>query len=295
MMASTRKRLHPNSEKLGTVCRSRTPASRNNTGGAKDSIPTLQELTGNMIRKQVEEERKDIIRKHSEIIDSRMYEFELQREELQRQLREVEEQMESVEIECRKDMLTELERFDNERQPEMLDVLTDIGQLDRICPLCEKYFRSSTELPACCLGPERCHLHTVQRCCFSCSRLSFHDVFQCIALTDDKGRVVENDEESEELGILETAASAPSWMLEQFFGEGAGLIGLEEEDEYTESAASIAKMAMRLVPSEFGSITCPVCDQHFCDHDFLYHFKACCRQAQTDDQVTVISLKECNE
>lgn len=260
---------------------------------------TLQELTGNVIRKQVEGERKDIVRKHSEVFDSRRHELELKREELLRQIQEVEEQMKSVEIDCHKDMLTELDQFDKERQPELLDPLTDTGQLDRICPLCEKFFRSSTELPACCLGRESCHLHTVQRCCFSCSRLSFHDIFQCLVLSENKDKLG-NDEEAvlsgtvDDLATLETAMSTPSWMLEEIFGKGSGLISGEDENEYEASATSITRAAMRLVPSEYGSVICPLCQEQYCDHDFIYHFASCCRQAQIDDQGTVISL-ECNE
>lgn len=304
---TSRKRLHPSSEKQlvfvasRTDCRMQPPisASRKNASEKGRNIPTLQELTGNVIRKQIQEERKDVVRKHSKIYDSRRSTLELKREELQRQLREVEEQIKSVEIDCNKDMLTELDQFDNERQPEILDVLTDTGQLDRICPLCEKFFRSSTELPACCLGPERCHLHTVQRCCFSCSRLSFHDIFQCLTTAEIKDKLGNGEEmgvleSADDLDTLEIAASTPSWMLEQIFGEGSGLIGGEDEDEYEASANSIAMAAMRLVPSECGSVTCPICQKHYCDHDFLYHFATCCRQAQTDDQGTVICL-ECNE
>lgn len=297
-MTSTRKRIKPTDYRNQRI----VPTNDVDTGGSgENSILSLQELTGNFIRKQVEEERKDIIRKHSEIFDGKRYELELRKEELQRQMREVEDQMKSVEIDCHKDMLTELEYFDNERQPEMLDVLTDTGQLDRICPLCEKFFRSSTELPSCCLGRERCHLHTVQRCCFSCSRLSFQDIFQCLALTDDKGKPnYSNEDEIERLGLsddldtMETAASTPSWMLEQIFGEGAGLIGRDDEDEYEASASSIAAAAIRLVPSDVGEVTCLVCHNHYCDHDFLYHFAACCRQAQNDDPCSVICL-ECSE
>jgi len=296
---ASRKRMHPSSDKplqlvfgsTETNCCTQTSASRNSADGVGgSSIQTLQELTGNVIRKQVEEERKDIIRKHSDIFDSKRIELEHKREELERQMREVEEQMKSVEIECHKDMLIELDQFDNEKQPEMLDVLTDTGQLDRICPLCEKYFRSSTDLPTCCLGRERCHLHTVQRCCFSCSRLSFHDIFECLALADYKGGKRNNDELIGGLGIvedlaaLESAATTPSWMLEQIFGEEAGLIGREGEDEYEESATTIAAAAIRLVPSESGSVTCPVCHYQFCDHDLLSHFAPCCRQAQTNNQ-----------
>ncbi len=263
------------------------------------SPPTLQELTGNAIRRQVEAERKDIVRRHSEIFDSRRHALELKREELQRQIQEVEEQIKSVEIDCHKDMLTELDRFDKERQPEMLDLLTDTGQLDRICPLCEKFFRSSTELPTCCLGRERCHLHTIQRCCFSCSRLSFHDIFQCLVLAENKEKLG-NDEEAGLLGNvddivdLETAISTPSWMLEQLFGEGSGLVGGEDEDEFEASATSMMREVMRLVPSEHGSVVCPFCHEQYCDHDFIYHFASCCRQAQSDDQGAAICF-ECNE
>jgi hypothetical protein len=289
--------MHPSSDKplvFGLTeinCRTPMSASKKNAGGAGGScIQTLQELTGNFIRKQVEEERKDVIRKHSVIFDSKRIELELKQEKLQRQMREVEEQMKSVEIDCHKDMLTELDQFDNEIQPEKLDVLTDTGQLDRICPLCEKYFRSSTDLPTCCLGREGCHLHTVQRCCFSCSRLSFYDIFQCLALCDYKGGKRSNDELMgglglvEDLASLESAATTPSWMLEQIFGEEAESIGQENKDEYEESATTITAAAVRLVPSESGSVTCPVCHHQFCDHDFLYHFAPCCRQAQTDNQ-----------
>jgi len=298
---TSRKRIHPTSEKpldfgtMGADRSTQTIAPTNNTGGV-GGMSTLQELTGNVIRRQVEEERKYIIRKHSGVFDGKRFELELRREQIQRQLREVEEQMKSVEIDCHQDMLVELDHFDNERQPEMLDVLTDTGQLDRICPLCETYFRSSTELPDCCLGRDRCHLHTVQRCCFSCSRLSFYDIFQCLALTDDKGKR-NNEEEIRGLGIvddldtLETAASTPSWMLDQIFGEGAGLIGREDEDEYEESAKTIAAAVVRLVPSESGSVICPVCHKQYCDHDLLYHFAACCRQAQNDNQGAVVCLE----
>lgn len=278
---------------------SRSMTSMDNTNSIGGTIPTLQEITGDFIRRQVKEERDDIIRKHSEIFDNKRHELDLRREELQRQLQEVEEQIKSVEIDCHKDMLIELDKFDMERQPEVLDVLTDTGQLDRICPLCEQYFRSSTELPACCLGPEQCHMHTVQRCCFSCSRLSFYDIVQSVAHNEDKTKR-NSDDEIEGFGIendlatLETAAATPSWMLEQIFGEGTGLIGEENDDEYEDSAATIAAEVMRLVPSESGSVTCPVCHNHYCDHDFLFHYAACCRQAQSNEHDIFVCL-ECNE
>ena len=304
---TSRKRTHPSSTvNFGATameCRRDTAEPRGET--AVGSVLTLQELAGNVIRKQVREERKEIIRKHSDNFDSKKLELDLKREELQRQLQEVEEEMKSMEIACHQEMLTELDHFDSERQPEMLDVLTDTGQLDRICPLCEKFFRSSKDLPECCLGRDKCHLHTVQRCCFSCSRLSFHDIFQCLAVTQDKGKMNSHNEDEEmggveDMGIiddpatLEAANSTPSWMLEQIFGEGAVLNGWKEEEEYEDSAESITAEAIRLVPSETGSVTCPVCHHIYCDHDFLYHFAACCKQAQSDDQESIICL-ECNE
>ena len=279
--------------------RSQPVTRANNTHGVQGRIPTLQQLIGDFIRNQIKEERNDIIRKHSEFFESKRYELDLRREQLQRQLEELDQQSKSLEINCHKDMLTELDKFDNERQPEMLDVLSDIGQLDRICPLCEQYFRSSTELPACCLGREQCHLHTVQRYCFSCSRLSFHDIVQCLVQDEDKGKG-NSDKETEELVLdndlttLETASLTPYWILEQIFGEATGFLGQENEDQFEESAATIASEVMRLVPSESGSVTCPVCHHKYCDHDFLYHFAACCRHAHSDERDNIICL-ECNE
>ncbi|OEU23091.1 hypothetical protein FRACYDRAFT_233257 [Fragilariopsis cylindrus CCMP1102] len=55
--------------------------------------------------------------------------------------------MKFAEIDSHKNMLTALDHFDNKRQPQLLSALTDVGQPDRICPLCEKYFSSTTELP----------------------------------------------------------------------------------------------------------------------------------------------------
>jgi len=243
--------MHPSS--TSTDCCKQTAAVRNNTSGDKISIPTLQELAGDVIRKQVEEERKDIVRKHSDSFKSKKQKLELQREELQRQLREVEEQMKWTEIECHKDMLTELDHFDRERQPEMLDILTDTGQLDRICPLCENFFRSSTESPECCMGPEQCHLsYSVHRYCFSCSRLSFHDIFQYLAMANSTGKANNNQEPGglgivEDLATLETAASTPTWMLEQIFGEEARSIRQQDGDESEESAKNLAAEAIRLV------------------------------------------------
>mmetsp|Transcript_34251 Transcript_34251/g.71627 ORF Transcript_34251/g.71627 Transcript_34251/m.71627 type:complete len:305 (-) Transcript_34251:407-1321(-) len=300
---ASKKRLLPTTEKLPVFgitaadCGSKMSKSTyNDFVGVTGTIPTLQEITGNIIRKHVAEERKDIVRKHSETYQQKRTELELQKGELQRKLQEVEEQMQSMEIDCHKEMLTELDRFDNEKQPEMLDVLWGTGQPDRICPLCEKYFRSSTDLPACCLGRDQCHLHTVQRCCFSCSRLSFHDIFQCLATSSaesNKG----GDEPRQGLGIIDDlsiidgAASTPSWMLDQIFGEGAEIIRPNEEDEYEKSTTAIAVAAMRLVPSESGSVTCPVCLQLYCDHDFLYHFAACCRQAQENNKGAAFCLE----
>ncbi len=269
------------------------PGQDNDVSGGR--VPPLQELIGDVLRNQVAEERKEIIEKHSEIFDNKRYSLEVQREELQRQLRELEDQIKMVEIECHEDMLTELDEFDNERQPEMLDILTDTGQLDRICPLCENFFRSSTELPECCLGPEHCHLHMVQRCCFSCSRLNFHDIFQCLAVTENekKGKLG-TEEDNDDLEIVENTASTPPWMLDEILEEAPGSIREEDEDEYQETAATLAMAALELVPSDHGSVKCPVCHSQYCDHDFLYHFAECCRQAQTEGDNAIIHL-ECNE
>lgn len=266
---------------MGDSCGTQARAS---TGGIVGSIPTLQELTGNVIRKHVEEERKDVIREYSKNYESKRIELEIRREELERQLREVEEQMRSMEIDCHKDILTALDHFDNEKQPKLLDILTDTGQLDRICPLCEQYFRSTTELPNCCLGRDRCYLHTVQRCCFSCLRPGLYDILRCLAIADNNNGNNEVIEGGGGGGILddlistiETAAATPSWMLDQIFGEGVGRIGHEDEDEEGKAATTVAAAAIRLVPSESGSVMCPVCQEQYCDYDFLCHFGACCR------------------
>ena len=265
-----------------------TPTSY--SGGVKGSIPTLQELTGDVLRGQVEEERKHIIRRHSKKYESKRVELELRREELQRQLQEVEEQTKSMEIDCHEELLTELDHFDNEIQEERLGVLTDIGQPDRICPLCEQYFSSATDLPFCCLGPDRCYLHTVQRCCFSCLRPGFCDMLQCLTLSNDCGSKIDDgiiggDEQGREqimddLATIEAAVATPSWMLDEIFGEGAGRIRQDNDDnEYEHFATAIAAAAIRLVPSKTGSVKCPTCLQEYCDHDFLYHLADCCSRA----------------
>ena len=89
----------------------------------------------------------NILRNPSGIYDNKRIELELQRKELQRQLDEVDQHMKFAEIDSHKNMLTALDHFDNKRQPQLLSALTDVGQPDRICPLCEKYFSSTTELP----------------------------------------------------------------------------------------------------------------------------------------------------
>ena len=293
---ASRKRFHPNYPSPSTfLARKQHPPSGQDTDESVGCIPPLQELIGDMIRNQVAEERKEIIQKHSEIFDNKRYSLEVKREELQQQLRELEDQMKLVEIECHEDMLTELDEFDNERQPEMLNILTDTGQLDRICPLCENFFRSSTELPECCLGPEHCHLHMVQRCCFSCSRLNFHDIFQCLAVPENENRgKLASGENNEDHDNLENTASTPPWVLDEILEEAPGSIREEDEDEYQETAATLAMAALELVPSDHGSVKCPVCQHQYCDHDFLYHFAACCRQAQTEGQSSEIHF-ECNE
>mmetsp|Transcript_17203 Transcript_17203/g.37632 ORF Transcript_17203/g.37632 Transcript_17203/m.37632 type:complete len:323 (-) Transcript_17203:162-1130(-) len=269
-----------------------TPTSY--SGGVKGIIrvPTLQELTGDVLRRQVEEERKDIIRRNSKKYESKRVELELRRKELRRQLQEVKEQTKSMEIDCHEELLTELDHFDNVIQEERLGVLTDIGQPDRICPLCEQYFSSGTDLPFCCLGPDRCYLHTMQRCCFSCLRPNLCDILQCLTLfkdssgsKNDDGIIGGDDDEQgreqimDDLATIEAAVATPSWMLDEIFGEGAGRIRQDNENddnEYQNLATAIAAAAIRLVPSETGSVKCPTCRQEYCDHDFLYHLAACC-------------------
>lgn len=269
--------------------------NRNNKTDAGDGISTLQELAGDVIRKQVEDERKNIIRNHSTNFERKRANLEIRRDELRRQLQEVEEEMKCAEIDHQDEMLKELDHFDNEVQPEILGVLTDTGQLDRICPLCEQYFRSSTDLPNCSLGHERCYMHTVQRCCFSCLRPSFYDIFQCLAFSDSTGDIHGSMMGGaggilDDLAAIETAAETPTWMLNQIFGEGVG--GIRKE-EYAQSATVIAAAAIRLVPSETGSVNCPVCRQQYCDHDFLYHFAACCRRAFNPNNGIVFCLEAC--
>ncbi|MGK3745905.1 MAG: hypothetical protein ACI90V_012766 [Bacillariaceae sp.] len=276
-------------------------------------IPTLQQLTGNVIRKYVEEERKDIIRNHSGIYENKRIELEIQRKELQRQLDEVDQQMKFVEIDCHKDMLTELDHFDNEKQPQLLSALTDVGQPDRICPLCEKYFSSTTELPHCSLGKDKCYLHTIQRCCFSCLRPGFYDVFQCLAVADNNDMNSNHNNDDGEIGIgigidgkivddlatIETASTkstSSSWMLDQlFFGRGGGGQHMDDDNDYNdvnnvdvddneyndnddEAEAEAVAEATQLVPSTSGSVNCPCCKRIYCDHDFLYHFRSCHRR-----------------
>jgi hypothetical protein len=262
-------------------------------------IPTLQQLTGNVIRKYAEEERKDIIRNHSGIYDSKRIELELQRKELQRQLDEVDQHMKFVEIDCHKDMLTALDHFDDERQPQLLNALTDVGQPDRICPLCEKYFSSTTELPHCSLGKDKCYLHTIQRCCFSCLRPGLYDVFQCLAIdNNDMNSDYDNDGEIgiggkiiDDLATIETAStrSAPSsWMLDQLLFGGGGGHNMDDDNdyhddnnvgidggEYNNDEVDVVAAATQLVPSTSGSVHCPSCKRIYCDHDFLYHFRSC--------------------
>eukprot|EP00536_Pseudo-nitzschia_multiseries_P011343 jgi/Psemu1/326415/estExt_fgenesh1_pg.C_3800007 len=272
-----------------------------NRGRVEGSIPSLQVLTGDVLRKQVEGERKDIIRKHSEKYDRKRVELELRRKELQRQLQEVEEQMKSVEIDCHEEMLTEIDHFDNEVQPEMLGALTDIGQPDRICPLCEQFFRSTIELPTCCLGRDRCYLHTVQRCCISCLRPGFYDILQCFASSNALGKIEDEILEGGERGrqqilddlvSLEADAFPPSWMVDNFLGEDLTGVGQESDgDEYEKSVTTMAAAAIRLVPSETGSVTCPVCRKEYCDYDFLYHFSACCRRVCNTNNDIVLCLE----
>jgi hypothetical protein len=269
-------------------------------------VPTLQQLTGNVIRKYAEEERKDIIRNHSGIYENKRIELELQRKELQRQLDEVDQHMKFAEIDCHKDMLTALDHFDNERQPQLLSALTDVGQPDRICPLCEKYFSSTTELPHCSLGKDKCYLHTIQRCCFSCLRPGLYDVFQCLAIDNNDMNFDHNSDGGigigekiiDDLATIETASTrstSSSWMLDQLlFGGGGGGGGGQNMDddndyhddnnvgidggEYNDDEAEAVAAATQLVPSTSGSVHCPSCKRIYCDHDFLYHSRSCHRR-----------------
>ncbi len=80
-------------------------------------------------------------------------------------------------------------------------------------------------------------------------------------------------------------------MMDELLEEPSATIFEENEDEYQETAANLAMAALQLVPSDSGSVKCPVCHDQYCDHDFLYHFAACCRQAQTDEQSEIIHLQ----
>ena len=105
--------------------------------------------------------------------------------------------------------------FDNKRQPQLLSALTDVGQPDQICPLCEKYFSSTTELSHCSLGKDNCYLHTIQWCCFSCLRPGLYDVFQCLAIDNNDmnsdhnndGEIGKVKEIIDDLATIETAST----------------------------------------------------------------------------------------